>query len=735
MEPECPSCGGRSFSRTGDEGGLICDACDEQLHGFRQEEMDDEDAGAHAVFTRQSQEARVETKRLNLAAADMRARARRAAPDAALDYPRELRRGVVVLVRAVVDALVASGRAPPALADAAFQVAAHWLRMWHASGRLARHLACTTEAEFRPRCVLAMVCLAAVYVRADLLPRDLCALAARGEVPYYTAAVDFLPAEAMRHPRLWTAFTPSVRCTSADICVVASAFALSEYTWPPLRAFFDGPPRLYCSPFVPRDSLCFPVGLYGLTVRRLVRLLGLPTDFPARVHRFRELRLCATAMAKKSHARYVADQNARKRRRAAAMLARNRRSDSGVYGVAGPVEGGPRQGVRCARSSALDIDAESSDGISIPSDDSVSKSYVRNSDDSDDSDDEGGAVVDAEPHEEVYSYRLRSGLSQLPFTPRIRRAWALDEFPTNRTVLLDLVATLRICYGCPESGNDMPARIESPEERHLRLAEWQFCVAAVRELLKSGGPDANDLLWAGLSPAAISTLRGNALTSFVSDAKAATEGSVPVFMADSSDAFRRIASEGQSAPRTDVTRADDGGNIDSLPKMQYHDETDAHDKTLDFSRRVGNWVWDGEDDRENARGGLGAHGNEFVDSNTSAARPLLMPHRGYTPKPLRDRKISRGLFWSSLGQGAESLWCEPADIGLVIEAATRFFAGTPANVAAGGGRDSLWNAKELAQGCDNILLTVFNYVDVYLGEEGHLGGAVTDDVRKAYTGL
>jgi hypothetical protein len=675
MSDECPSCGGTSLSPTGDEGALVCDDCNEQFHGFRQEEMDDEDAGNFAVFARQSQEAKMESKRLNSAATDARAAMRAAAAADGVDYTRELYRGVVTISRAIVDALVAGGHAPDAIVDPCFRIVAHWIRMCHAGGRVKGCGVGATAHDFKAHCVLALVSLAAAFVRSSLLPRDLCALAAQNRIPFVTAASDLLPPEAMRNPRLWAAFTPHMKYSSADVCLIASALALSDLAWPPLRALFNGPRKLYLY----REYSCFPVGQYRATVARLARELGLPDDFAARVERFRDLRQAATAMSRKTHRHYK--ETVAPRHYGPHAKAKRRRAESAAANPGAPPDGGDT--------------AEDDDGADGGVDDG-----------------RGGGDADA------HSYGLRSGVCELPFAPRTPRSKAMEEFPTSRTVLVDLLATVRLCYGRPAACPQGAARGEGAAERSQRAAEWAACVAAMRRWMADGGADADTVLWAGLSPAALSTLRGKPLRSFAAEARASTDGSAPIFLTDASDAFRSVerAAEGREGERAESGQ-------EAVDAAGGEGERGGESIAL---RRVANWVWEsgGECASAATRAALDPR-STCIDAQAGTSRGPLMRRRGFVSKALLRRSASRSLHWWPLGPGEAAVWDEPAAVGWIASIAMCFFRGTPAFVAGSCTEDRL-HAASLARCCDEALSTVFNYVDVYLGEEGTLAGPPGD---------
>lgn len=701
----CPSCGGTSLTRTADGGSLVCEDCDERFQGYRQEEMDDEDTANVAAFGRESQQSLIERRRLRMAAEETIAGAKAAAAATGPDYAPELFRGVVVITRAISRRLVDDGVVGDGFAASLWGVVGHWIRMWHAGGNLDCRIADGDLERFRPQGLLAMIALAATFCRSALLPRDIVKMAVEGRLPYKTAGADLLTAEVMADRKLRMAFTPTTEPSCGEICALGSAFAFSEYAWPPLREIFDGPRNWYS---MPRPSLspgntfhsvewrAYPVGDESDAVRRLAELLGLPQDFVQRVARFKELRQIATSMSAKavsSLSSNVAKINGRVGVRERFLEAINFPED-GTESSGSDSDGVGRTSRSKRRSAGVRVDLSYKDRVARRS--------------------------------EMFLFDAPPGLSQLPFcmasvpTPTYNQ----NEFPTDQSVLIDFISTLRVCYGSGDFDRSAAGigSEESDVELELREQEWSSCVKVMQRWVTSGGPDATCVTWGGLSPVSLHNLSGEPLKRFAAEATAMAGGSVPLHLLDSMESFDSIA----SSDRPEDMQAHNGGVEDS-------DIDAGEDEEIPPGlTRYGNWVWNdtgGECLAKSTRTSL-LRRKGFIDDAPLVTRANLLPSRGFMSRPLHSRNVSRGLHWRSLGPRGNVLWKEPVELGLALSICRCFFKGSP-GLAAG---DLLRNdhSMPISSGCDEVLRMVFNYVDVYLGVEGTLNlktesGAELDD--------
>jgi hypothetical protein len=742
---ECPSCGGKSLSLTGDEGALVCDDCDEQFHGFRQEEMDDDDAAHLAVFTRQSQEAKAQAKRLNTAAADARAavRAASASADASRDRISSVYAGVVVISRAVVDALIASGHVPGAIIDPTFSIVAHWVRMCHAGGVLANGIVGATAKDFSLPCILSLISLAAIYVRSPLLPRDLCSLANRGKIPFLTAAADLLDSAYVEDPVLRALFAPRTMCSVEEVTAIASAVATSDYAWPPIRRFFDGPRVIYRR----RVYLAFPLGHHDATLLRVVRVLGLPDDFCDRVQRFRELRQISVAMSLETHAslaklRLLRLQASKERNAQAAASFETgyepfvpKKQPCNVVDSNGTPHSEPSQSQPSQSQPSQSVFAQGDD----ESEDVENRGETEGDDDCDDG---GKSRGNAAGYDALNSYPFPPGLSEYPFSKKVRNDCTLNEFPTDRSLLVDLVNTMRICYGHPDvflPTSSSVARCvdvvdidETRREKTKRVAEWQDCVSSIQSWLCNGGSsDANTLQWAGLSPTALASLRGKPLRSYVDMAMATTSGALPLFMNEHAEAMQKLGmSDSHNTVVDDLLEK----GVPRLHTDIKNDMLECVDEALassapsdDHLHRIGTWVWNGT--FPTSDGCVSTIGPDvMVDSLPGVKRRVLSKLRGFHSIEMQLQNVSRALRRYAQ-TGEEVLWSEPAAIGRAMYVAQRFLQGTPAYASGHVGEDLL-RSHEFALCCNLTLATVLNYVDVYLGEEGMMNNNVEDkDLR------
>jgi hypothetical protein len=252
--------------------------------------------------------------------------------------------------------------------------------------------------------------------------------------------------------------------------------------------------------------------------------------------------------------------------------------------------------------------------------------------------------------------------------------------------------------------------------------------------LRDGGKDDTGVVhWAGLSPAALASLRGKPLRDYIDLATATLGDALPLFMNDHADTMQKIGAGCQNRPPVvdESLPAVESGQHSSREKgVEKHAAADDRHNGFtpvdDNLRRVGHWVWNTTSPIP--EGGVSSIDHADVDSLPGVKRNMLSLVRGFPSEELRLQQASRALKRYPVA-GEETLWCEPAALGRAMFIVQRFFQGTPAYASGHIGVD-LEASHNLVRCCDLTLACVLNYVDIYLGEEGMVNNFLED--KQAY---
>lgn len=299
---QCPSCLGSVFEPSGD-GRLVCSMCGEELQGFQEEEMDANLAGV-TMMNRQSQSSQAYATRQSLLSKQ----------ESAIMTPVEEKpvcttdkvlicEGVFIYLKALSDQLVKLRYVSSQIYNPLFRIAAQWV----CRSRIVVPPLSHRKQIFAMHHALSMVCLAAVYIRSPLLPRDMCRLVATQQVPYLAVLKTVFPSSFRKTPAIRMAFTPNSMPIATCVIHAAIELATDSHAWLPIKLMFESSSRpgrfTKSNPDVPnserkrpvsRDFLsAFPIGHLHLTLLRITRLLGLPDTFGARVMRWIGLRTVA----------------------------------------------------------------------------------------------------------------------------------------------------------------------------------------------------------------------------------------------------------------------------------------------------------------------------------------------------------------------------------------------------------------------------------------------------------
>lgn len=489
---ECPSCGGLELSPAA-EGVLVCEDCDEQFAGYRDEEMDDALAGT-AVTTRMSQASQAQNVRTRMTAARKSASASAKAPvDPAENEPDgevALCESVFVISLAIADALVRLRYATRSIKGPLFQIVLHWVKRRHAGVRYVS--AGTPRVPFKAAHVLSLISLAAIYMRSPLLPRDLCRLAALGKIPFYTAARDHLSPALFSAAKVRDVLIPSEFVVPRDVMLGAITFGQDEYAWPPMTEFFKSNGRRIRNNVRKSHNLqALPLGHMHVTLLRIVRLLGLPDSFGARVVRFIELRRTAVKVARIIH---------------------------------------------CKKSGPWDDNKE----------------------------------IDAYP---VTTKEEDPSMAWNSFSTPLLDTMDCYEHPTDRTLQVDIISTMRLCYGVKKRSTLKPwFHFLDPQPQMVEgqmKVEWEACKKSMAEWLRTGGDDGDVSVWTSLSPQALVNMRGESLRKYLR----MVDGTLPCGKSEDMPHFMRqfVATFGEisrnttaSAPVRAKTRIENGRGDDDV---------------------------------------------------------------------------------------------------------------------------------------------------------------------------
>jgi hypothetical protein len=742
---ECPSCGGQSLSQTGDEGALVCDDCDEQFQGFRAEELDEEYASRMTVFRRTSQSSRAERRRLVAEAENARTALKiSSSQTGAVDSSRLVYEGVVIISRAIVDALVHGEYAPRCIIDICFKIVSHWVRMCHAGAVAgARGL---SPIDFSAHSILAFISLAAVFVRSSLLPRDLCVLAAQKKIPFITACVDLLDPRFSEAKLVRKALCPAYLPIAHEIVRRASTIALSNYSWPPLKAYFDGESVIYTH----WSILSFPLGQYEATLLRIVRLLGLPDDFCKRVQRYRELRRVATAMNLKTHAmekmrrkqrlkssrklnldlgpcnanrvsensgsswlEQTLDVQSHERQPSEAISGLNAvLNDANNHDLANPLEHG-ESSVLIERQRGQDAELNDSD---CNDHDKVKKICKRTT-----------RKRSSNFEEELLynTYEVDDDcISSWPFSVTASdRRTLLTEFATDRTLAVDCINTMRICFGAPTLNEVLRSQIVPECVRQVENdinspkfeLEWTSCLRTMHTLLADQSTATDALSWSSLSPTAISSIKGSSLSDFIETTLCSMEGALPLFMNDHAELFGRLGGLEREKAILEVStnaRQYQGKASDRNPEFRSGPSSAL---PCDDVRAIGRWVWNRDVESESIE--LLKAGAAPIGSLPGVERRPLLPARGHNSDEMIRQRVRRRVVRTV--KAGHSLWDEPVGIDWAIVIVQRFFLGSFANVGWVNGECPA-SGDNLRLCLDSVMRTVLNYADVQLGEVGKI---------------
>ncbi|PXF41131.1 hypothetical protein BWQ96_09163 [Gracilariopsis chorda] len=633
---QCPSCYGNRLSPTGD-GALVCDDCGEQIAGFQEEEVDFALSGT-AVTNRASQSSQARATRKSLEARHFNTE------NVLCKKPTDeilLCEGVFILAKAIATALIRLRYSSDRIMVPLFEVITCWVRRRHAGA----HRYGTSHKGFQQYHVLSLICLASLYIRAPMLPRDLCRLVATRQVPYFAVLGTVFPAEFHKTAAIRKAFTPTKFPVAKHVIRVANELASDKHAWPPLRKFFQTNSPIWCESTVmnlwgSKRTLIptwFPVAHLHISILRLSRLLGLPDDFGARVLRFMELRLIAVKMAR----------------------------------VLNGEQGGPW-------------------------DDSRLDSYHVN-------------------HIPNYLYLTR------PFSKVIRAERDLYGFPTDQSLQVDFINTMRICY-CRRKLRPNVKKEELSNKEETFRQEWEQCKTAMLRWLNVGSvEDIDNVGWTALSPEVISTMKGRQIRAFaklVDEIHLEKGEDEPELWGRLVNAFKEIGESGSDDEMAFEMSEQYGAVVERECMYDLNRIEDG------MNARVEREVADMIEERELL---------DSLDLRTEQGEPVergpIRQWDKYHPANQRSIRNRKGLY-RKLVSKYDYVW-EPQGMGLAWTIMFRFFSGS--NVVLEGMKATQNEdvyVDQMRKACDRTLGVVIRYI---LGLKGG-GGEMKGEVKRECAG-
>lgn len=525
----------------------MCDDCGEEFAGFREEQMDDLLAGT-AISNRVSQASQAKSIREKIESRERSQNAFGMAPsEKVLSDEVALCESVFLLARAIVDRLIQLRYTSANIREPLFEILTHWVRRRHAGVKAPSR----QQKQFKSHVVLSLICLAAIYVRSPMLPRDLCRLVALRQVPFLTALSTVLPKHLTASRAVVDAFTLNSVPVARQIAENINTFGTDKFAWPPLREFFASnavKDRLVRPYEDALDSIrSFPVGHLHITLLRLSRLVGLPDEFGARVLRYIELRRIATKMARVMH----------------------KRKD-------GPWD--------CSKLDSYEI------------------RHI--------------------PHYNDL---------ELPFCKPVGGDKDCFGFPTDQSVQVDFINTMRLCYGTrPPKAESRDKRLKCAMARDDQMAaEWEGCKDTMMKWLSHGSnEDRASVLWTSLSLNVHADVQGRALeeySQFVDDVLFGEK--IPAFMVKFAKVFEDIAQSDDGVLESSQ-RLVSGGYVDSLNCIYKTDREDS-------------WYVpkEGKEDMQRECG-VAADGSEEAHRRLM----LTLPYRDYRKRKYISRKERKRRF-------------------------------------------------------------------------------------------
>lgn len=536
--------------------------------------------------------------------------------------------GAFHLAKAIVNRLIELKYLPARVKVPLFEILTCWVRCRHAFADFS-----SLRRPFQPYQVLSLICLAALYIRAPLLPRDICRLANTLQIPFLTALKTVFPENFEKTEGIRMLFTPRDLPAARHVARYANQFVRGKETWPPLRRFFRGNADFVSEfqfVFDPSDETLlsdkyitsFPIGHLHITLLRITRLLGLPDSFGARVLRFTELRRTAVKMAR----------------------------------VFASERDGPWDDCRIDE---FDIDH-------IPSFDDPKKVFSR----------------------------------PLPGNGD------LYGFPTDESLLVDIINAMRLCYG-QTALRDIVTDGADEKSRLQLVEEWRACKDAMMNWLKYGNPeDIDNMTWTSLSQNVLASMRGKQLREYakLADDILSERGEGPPEMwGKFISAFQSIGDYGRRFEQEELRHGDADpavyNHVRTEETCMYNRERCGDKPSFEIAEGKAEMEQEGDAyrcernqcglDRDYQRAPLRSYGDFEISLET------VMPG-----KRKRRKAPNKGDFL-----------VEPAGIGLAWTIITKFFDGT--NVVVSGTEITPAEKTKIIRlrtACDRAMEIVVKYV-------------------------
>ena len=280
-----------------------------------------------------------------------------------------------------------------------------------------------------------------------------------------------------------------------------------------------------------------------------------------------------------------------------------------------------------------------------------------------------------------------------PFSWRTPALFNCCEYPTDRTLQIDFINTLRLCYGqynyTEKAKYAICRRIYGSDyDLETMRKEWDNCIETVTEWLYSaGGDDANVATWTTLSAEAVSTLKGERLNRFLGfvDSAVSIDADVPAFLRSFASTFQSLSS---CEPYNNVlvsssVQSGTPGSEGSWPEK--HGNTRRHFGGAFASNSL-----------------LPFTQNQYIDDDQSLNRSALVRPTLSTGKANDARAYSY-------------LWDEPLEMSLIWTIIRLFFSGSVPSTGSDRARSHLHQTStNLVNSCNKSLKLVVDYINIYM---------------------
>lgn len=306
--------------------------------------------------------------------------------------------------------------------------------------------------------------------------------------------------------------------------------------------------------------------------------------------------------------------------------------------------------------------------------------------------------IDSHKVSNIPHYRVSGEL----FSQPLPNEHDLYAFPTDESLQIDIINTMRLCYGRTKERVHPRHPKNPPSELDTKMREeWGHCKKAMMKWLKYGNAeDIDNVCWTSLTPKTLASLTGKDLIDYArltDDIMAGRGEKNPELWGTFLRAFKNIG-EG-CIEVDDMQTGDDDQEYVRTEKTCMYDLSRCPDAPL-FEPDEGMEAMDEDivplDEEDKGKGGF-EWGRRILRKRTDKEKFHGPPHPNAHRPPRRILEFD--------------LWHEPVGIGLAWTIMLRFFEGTSLEVSGTEINSSLkeqWNRMQVA--CDRMMLVVLKYI-------------------------